>query len=154
MNAPFLQVLGMAAVTATAVGCAMFLDDSSVISTVGSRAIAILLLILNVAFLIAVAYMTIKYGRRYIVAFWIQGKRIVKAAWRATVAFPGQVVRSITAGFGWFVNCCLGRPRNQGRQRPGVQMAPVPASKGQRSQSMQPMLSIKSTGSQHSVEST
>ena len=149
-----LQVFGMVAVTATAVGCAMFLDDGNVISTVGSSAIAILLLILNVAFLIAVAYMTIKYGRCYIVAFWSQGKRIVKAAWRASVAFLGQVVMSIKAGFGWCVNCFVGRPRNQGTQRPGVQMAPVPAPKAQRSQSMQPMLSIKSTGSQHSVDST
>ena len=53
ISLPCLQVFGMFAVTATAVGCAMFLDDGNIISTVGSSAIATLLLILNVAFLAA-----------------------------------------------------------------------------------------------------
>ena len=69
----------MLAVSATTLGCLMFLDDNNIVSPAGVSTIAVLLLILNIAFLAAVAWLTIKYGAKYIQAFARQGKRLVTA---------------------------------------------------------------------------
>ena len=84
----------------------MFLDENNVVSGVGSSAIAVLLVILNIAFLAAVAWLTIKHGARYICAFAKQVKRIVRATcslmtapFRQARAFATAVGRLVTGSF-------------------------------------------------------
>lgn len=79
--------MALGTVIVTALGCLMFLDRDHVASPAGMSAIAILLVILNVGFLLLVALAVVKQGRRY---FWMilrkaqafskAGLRLVKAA--------------------------------------------------------------------------
>ncbi len=64
----------------TAMGCLMFLDRDHVASSVGLRATAILLVILNVAFLALVAWLVLKHGKRHAKAFLRQAVAIGKDA--------------------------------------------------------------------------
>lgn len=75
-----MQVLALGTVMGTALGSLMFLDKDRVASSVGLRAAAILLVILNVAFLALVAWLVLKHGKRHAKAFLRQAKAISKGA--------------------------------------------------------------------------
>ena len=123
-----VQVLAIKTVILTAIGCLMFLDGDRILSSAGLSAIAVLLLIQNVFFLIVVAYYVIKRGRRHVIAFL----RLAKTAFAA--AF--QILRG-----------CFGRGANQPCLcAPPVAMA-MPA-RASRSGSMQPMLPERVLSSQ------
>ena len=85
----------MLAVSATTLGCLMFLDDNSIVSPAGVGTIAVLLLILNTAFLVAVAWLTVRFGAKYIQAFARRGKRFVIACSARSV----RLVMAIAAIF-------------------------------------------------------
>ena len=59
----------------------------NVVSSAGLSAIAILFVVFNLAFLVVVPWLTIKYWARYISACIRQGKRIVEAAHRLVTTF-------------------------------------------------------------------
>ncbi len=121
--------MALGTVTVTALGCLMFLDKNHVLSRGGLSAIAILLVILNVAFLVLVALAVVKQGRRY---FW--------TFLRKTQAFSKAALCLVKAAFGF-----LKAPSGQKRQQPCLQSTrscPNTAVPGRatRSGSLQPML--------------
>ena len=121
--------MALGTVTVTALGCLMFLDENHVLSPGGVSAIAILLVILNVGFLLLVALAVVKQGRRY---FW--------TFLRKTQAFSKAALRLVKAAFSF-----LSAPFAQKKQQPGLQSTtsrpnravPVRAT---RRASLQPML--------------
>ena len=69
----------------------MFLDRDHVASSVGLRATAVLLVIINIAFLVLVAWLVFQHGKRHATAFLRQGQAIGKAALRPVkAAFTGR----------------------------------------------------------------
>ena len=74
--------MALGTVIVTALGCLMLMDNNNVASSAGLSAIAILLLILNVAFLALVAFLVLKQGKRHIGTFLRQAQVIVKAAFQ------------------------------------------------------------------------
>jgi len=114
--------MALGTVTVTALGCLMFLDKNHVLSPGGVSAIAILLVILNIGFLVLVALAVVQQGQRY---FWTFSRK--------AQAFSKAALSFLKAPFG------------QKRQQPGLQSTrsrpntavPVRAT---RSGSMQPML--------------
>ncbi|KAL0046985.1 hypothetical protein WJX82_003591 [Trebouxia sp. C0006] len=118
----FVQVMALGTVTVTALGCLMFLDKNHVLSPGGVSAIAILLVILNIGFLVLVALAVVQQGQRY---FWTFSRK--------AQAFSKAALSFLKAPFG------------QKRQQPGLQSTrsrpntatPVRAT---RSGSLQPML--------------
>ena len=75
-----LQVLALGTVVGTALGCLMFLDRDHVASSAGLRTAAVLLVILNVAFLVLVTWLVFQHGKRHASAFLRQTQVIGKAA--------------------------------------------------------------------------
>ncbi|DBA69633.1 TPA: hypothetical protein ACH3X2_012695 [Trebouxia sp. C0005] len=75
-----VQVMALGTVTVTALGCLMFLDKNRVLSRGGVSAIAILLVILNMVFLILVALAVVKQGRRHFWTFLRKTQACSKAA--------------------------------------------------------------------------
>ncbi len=71
-------MLGLATVSATAVGCLMFLDANNVANSRGLSATGVLLMILNVAFLAVSGILIVGRGRRHVAAFARQSKGITK----------------------------------------------------------------------------
>ena len=114
--------MALGTVTVTALGCLMFLDKNHVLSPGGVSAIAILLVILNIGFLVLVALAVVQQGQRY---FWTFSRK--------AQAFSKAALSFLKAPFG------------QKRQQPGLQSTrsrpntatPVRAT---RSGSLQPML--------------
>ncbi len=129
--------MALGTVTVTALGCLMFLDKNHVLSRGGVSAIAILLVILNVAFLVLVALAVVQQGRRY---FW--------TFLRKTQAFSKAALRLVKAAFGFLKAPCARKGQQpglhgtrpaaalQGGSRPNT-ATPVRAT---RSGSLQPML--------------
>ena len=66
---PLLQVLGLVAVTTTAIGSLYFLDTAQVASKAGLNAVGILLLILNIGYLLLVAPFIASAGYKATVLF-------------------------------------------------------------------------------------
>lgn len=83
-----VQVMALGTVIITALGCLMFLDKNHALSPGGVSTIAILLVILNIAFLVLVALAVVKQGRRY---FW--------TFLRKAQAFSGAALRLVKAAF-------------------------------------------------------
>ena len=77
-----LQVLGLATVSATAVGCLMFLDTNNVANSRGLSATGVLLMIFNVAFLAVSGVLIVGRGRRHVAAFAQQTKGITKTVFQ------------------------------------------------------------------------
>ncbi len=77
-----LQVLGLATVSATAVGCQMFLDTNNVANSRGLSATGVLLMILNVAFLAVSGILIVGRGRRHIAAFAQQTKGLTQTVFQ------------------------------------------------------------------------
>ncbi len=124
--------MALGTVTVTALGCLMFLDKNHVLSPGGVSAIAILLVILNIAFLVLVALAVVQQGRRY---FW--------TFLRKAQAFSKAALRLVKAAFS-FLKAPFAQGRPKGRQpclqltRPRPKTAvPVRAS---RTGFLQPML--------------
>ncbi len=67
-------------VTVTPLGCLMFLDKNHVSSPGGVSAIAILLVILNIGFLVLVALAVVQQGQRYFWTFLRKAQAFSKAA--------------------------------------------------------------------------
>ena len=123
-----LQVMAIATVSITALGCLLF-QDQNTLSFNGMGIIADLLVILNVGFLVLVALAVVKQGRRY---FWTF---LRKAQACSTAAF-----RLMKAAFS-----CLGAPFTRKGQQPCLQLTrPRPntaePARATRSGSLQPML--------------
>ena len=75
----------------TALGCLMFVDRDHVASSVGLRATAVLLVIVNVAFIVLVAWLVFQHGKRHATAFLRQAQAIGKAAFGPMkAAFTGR----------------------------------------------------------------
>ena len=122
--------MALGTVIVTALGCLMFLDENHVASSGSLSAIAILLVILNIAFLTLVALAVVKQGRRY---FWTL---LMKAQ-----AFSKAALRLVKAAV-WFV----GAPFVRKGQQPCLQLTRHPPNTAThvtatRSGSLQPMLS-------------
>jgi uncharacterized membrane protein YbhN (UPF0104 family) len=121
--------MALGTVTVTALGCLMFLDKNHVLSSGGVSAIAILLVILNIAFLVLVALAVVQEGQKH---FW--------TFLRKAQAFSTAALCLMKAAFSF-----LSTPFVQKKQQPGLQSTaarpnravPVRAT---RSGSMQPML--------------
>ncbi len=82
--------MALGTVTVTALGCLMFLDKDHVLSPGGVSAIAILLVILNVGFLVLVALAVVKQGRRYFWTFLRKAQAFSEAALSFLKAPLGQ----------------------------------------------------------------
>ncbi|KAL0052667.1 hypothetical protein WJX82_005691 [Trebouxia sp. C0006] len=80
--AQITQVLGLATVSATAVGCQMLLDTNNVANSRGLSATGVLLMILNVAFLAVSGVLIVRRGRRHDAAFAQQTKGITKTVFQ------------------------------------------------------------------------
>ncbi|KAL0038989.1 hypothetical protein WJX77_004333 [Trebouxia sp. C0004] len=124
-----VQVMALGTVTITALGCLMFLDKTHVLSPGGVSAIAILLVILNIGFLVLVALAVVQQGRRY---FW--------TFLRKAQAFSTAALRLVKAAFGF-----LEAPFARKGQQPSLQLTrPGPNTavpmRATRSGSLQPML--------------
>ena len=122
--------MALGTVIVTALGCLMFLDKSHVASRKGLDAIAILLVILNIGFLILVALAVVKQGRRYFWTFLRMARTFSKAALR------------------WLKGACsfFRAPFVQKGQQPCLQLTrPHPSTaapaRATRTGSLQPMLS-------------
>ena len=125
-----LQVLALGTVGVTALGCLMLLDHNNAASSAGSSAVATLLLILNVAFLVLVAFLILR-----------QSKRRIGSCLRQT-----QVIGQAAFCQGKTVCQLLKSPFAENGQRPCLQVirpsADVAMSvRPPRDGSMQPMLS-------------
>ncbi len=121
--------MALGTVIVTALGCLMFLDKNHVLSPGGVSAIAILLVILNIAFLVLVALAVVKQGRRY---FW--------TFLRKAQAFSTAALRLVKAAFSFLKAPVAQKGRQPCLQltRPRPNMAvPVRAT---RTGSLQPML--------------
>jgi len=121
--------MALGTVTVTALGCLMFLDKNHVLSSGGVSAIAILLVILNIGFLVLVALAVVQQGQRY---FW--------TFLRKAQAFSKATLRMVKAVFG-FLKAPFARKGRQPclqltRPRPNT-AEPMRAS---RTGSLQPML--------------
>ena len=121
--------MALGTVTVTALGCLMFLDKNHVLSPGGVSAIAILLVILNIAFLVLVALAVVKQGRKY---FWTFLRR--------AQAFSTAALRLVKAALSF-----LKAPSVQKGQQPCLQSTrscPNTAVPGRatRTGSLQPML--------------
>ncbi len=68
--------------SATAVGCLMFLDTNNVANSSGLSATGVLLMILNVAFLAMSGILIVGRGRRHVAAFAQQTKGITKTVFQ------------------------------------------------------------------------
>lgn len=75
-------MLGLATVSATAVGCQMLLDTNNVANSRGLSATGVLLMILNVAFLAVSGVLIVRRGRRHDAAFAQQTKGITKTVFQ------------------------------------------------------------------------
>lgn len=121
-----MQVMAVGTVAATALGCLMFLDKNYAANPGRLSAIAVLLVILNIAFLGLVALAVVKQGRSTI---------LMKAQACSTAA-----VRLVKAAFSF-----LGAPFTRKRQEPCLQLTrphlntAVPM-RATRAGSLQPML--------------
>ena len=78
--------MALGTVTVTALGCLMFLDKNHVLSPGGVSAIAILLVILNIAFLVLVALAVVQQGQKYFWIFLRKADAFSKAALRLVKA--------------------------------------------------------------------
>ena len=121
--------MALGTVTVTALGCLMFLDKNHVLSSGGVSAIAILLVILNIGFLVLVALAVVQQGQRH---FW--------TFLRKAQAYSKAAVRLVKAAFG-FLKAPFAR---KGRQ-PCLQLTrPHPNTaepmRARRTGSLQPML--------------
>ena len=116
---------------ATALGCLMFLDRDHVARSVGLRATAVLLVIINVAFLVLVAWLVFQHGRRHATAFLRQAGAIGKAAF-------GPVKAVLTGRKAPFPNHRAGQITASSSSPQADVAMPVRAT---RAESMQPMLS-------------
>lgn len=113
----------------TALGCLMFLGRDHVASSVGLRATAVLLVILNVTFVLLVAWLVLHHGKRHVTAFLRQAQAIGKAAF-------GLMKAAFTLRKAPFQQ--RARQNTPGSSSPQAAVAmPVRAT---RAESMQPML--------------
>jgi uncharacterized membrane protein YbhN (UPF0104 family) len=121
--------MALGTVAATALGCLMFLDKNHVLSHGSVSTIAILLVILNIAFLVLVALVVVQQGQKY---FW--------TFLRKAQAFSTAALRLVKAAFGF-----LKAPFTRKRQQPCLQLTrPRPNTavpvRATRTGSLQPML--------------
>ena len=78
--------MALGTVIVTALGCLMFLDKTHILSPGGVSAIAILLVILNIAFLVLVALAVVQQGREHFWTFLRKAQACSKAALRLVKA--------------------------------------------------------------------
>ena len=82
LSAGALQVLALVTVMVTALGRLMLLDHNNASSSASSRAIATLLLILNIAFVALVAFLILRQSKRRIGSCLRQTQVVGRAAFR------------------------------------------------------------------------
>lgn len=123
--------MALGTVMGTALGCLMFLDKDHVAGSAGLRATAILLVILNVAFLALVTWRVYKHGKRHAKAFLRQAVAISKDAFCLTKA---AVLRCKT-------QCKPSVPGQTQLSSSSPQANVAMPARATRSGSMQPMLS-------------